>query len=260
MDAPFATGTSKLQAWSAQLYETRARFVSDLAADAVALLGIAPGERILDLGCGDGYLSEKLAGLGARVVGVDYSPVLVAAAKARGLEVHVGNGEELWFDECFDGVFSNAAMHWMRRADDVIAGVKRALVPGGRFVGEFAGARNALIIRTAVHEALARRGIDPVGVDPWYLPSEEEYGALLTAGGLTITSIKLFDRPVRIEYPIGDWIRTFGSPYLTVLPEAERAPFLAEVTEVLRPALGYADGSWKVDYTRLRFRAEKPRR
>jgi trans-aconitate methyltransferase len=259
MDTRFASGTSKLQAWSSQLYETRARFVSDLANDAVALLAIEPGERILDLGCGDGYLTEKLAGLGARVVGVDFSPVLVAAARERGLEVHLGNGEELWFDGAFDGVFSNAAMHWMRRADGVIAGVKRALVPGGRFVGEFAGARNAEIIRGAVHEALARRGIDPVAVDPWYLPSEAEYGALLEAGGLTITSLRLFDRPVRIDYPIGDWIRTFGSPYLTVLPDEERAPFLAEVTEKLRPSLGHADGSWTVDYTRLRFRAERPR-
>jgi trans-aconitate methyltransferase len=254
----FERSTSKLQSWSPQLYASNARFVSDLAQAAVDLLAVKPGDRILDIGCGDGYLTEKLASLGATVVGLDFSPELVGAARQRGLEVRHGNAEELDFNAEFDGVFSNAAMHWMRRADAVAAGVMRALVPGGRFVGEFAGAGNARIIRAAVHDALARRGFDPNEVDPWYLPEEDEYRAVLEAVGFRVTSIALFDRPVMIDYPIGSWIRTFGSPYLTVLPEETRSEFLSEVTVALRPHLQGADGRWTVDYTRLRFRAEKP--
>lgn len=255
--AVFTRSTSKLQAWSPQLYASNARFVGDLANKALDLLAVKPGDRILDIGCGDGYLTERIVALGAQVVGLDFSEELARAARERGLDVRLGNAEALDFDNEFDGVFSNAAMHWMRRADLVVAGVKRALRPGGRFVGEFAGARNARIIRGAVHEALARRGFDPAEVDPWYLPEEDEYRQVLEAGGLHVASIELFDRPVVIDYPIAGWIQTFGSPYLTVLKAEDRQPFLDEVTAELKPHLLGADGRWTVDYTRLRFRAEK---
>lgn len=253
----FDRGTSELQQWSPVLYENNARFVGDLAAPAVNLLAPRAGERILDIGCGDGYLTEKIQACGAKVTGLDYSPELVAAAQARGLDARFGNAEALDFHEEFDGIFSNAAMHWMRKADAVAAGACRALKPGGRFVGEFAGARNAHYIREAVHELLAKRGIDPDEVDPWYLPTAEEYRAVLEGGGLRPELVSLFDRPVVIDYPIGDWIRTFGSPYLTVLPEQERGEFLDEVSRRLVPHLLGSDGRWTVDYTRLRFKAVK---
>ncbi|AMV48773.1 class I SAM-dependent methyltransferase [Paraburkholderia caribensis] len=254
----FQRGTSQHQQWSTSLYESNARFVGDLAARAVELLNPQPGERILDIGCGDGYLTEKIAATGAVMIGVDYSPELVATARARNLDVRVGNAEELDFFQEFDGAFSNAAMHWMRRADAVVRGIAKALKPGGRFVGEFAGARNAYYIRQAVHEALTHRGFDAEEIDPWYLPDEDEYREVLEGGGLIVSHIELFDRPVVIDYPVRDWIRTFGSPYLTVLDEHDRAPLLNEVTRQLAPHLLGKDGRWTIDYTRLRFRAEKP--
>lgn len=254
----FERGTSKRQKWSPQLYESNARFVGDLAARAVELLNPRPGERIIDIGCGDGYLTEKIASTGALMTGVDYSPELVAVAQARGLDVRVGNAEELDFFQEFDGAFSNAAMHWMRRADAVVRGVEKALKPGGRFVGEFAGARNAYYIRQAVHDALTRRGFDAAEIDPWYLPDAYEYRDVLEGGGFIVSHIELFDRPVVVDYPVRDWIRTFGSPYLTVLDEQQRDPLLDEVTRQLAPRLLGKDGRWTIDYTRLRFRAEKP--
>lgn len=254
----FERGTSQRQKWSPQLYENNARFVGDLAGRAIELLDPRPGERILDIGCGDGYLTERIAATGALMTGVDYSPELVAAAQARGVDARLGNGEEIGFFGEFDGAFSNAALHWMRRADAVVRGVEKALRPGGRFVGEFAGARNAYYIRQAVHEALTRRGFDAEEIDPWYLPEAQEYREVLESGGLVVSHIELFDRPVVIDYPVRDWIRTFGSPYLTVLPEQERDPLLDEVTCQLEPHLLGKDGRWTVDYTRLRFRAEKP--
>lgn len=252
--------TSELQQWDAGLYDTKARFVGDLAEDAVALLAPRIGERILDIGCGDGRLSLRLEREGAVVVGVDYSPELVAAARDRGLAVYRVNAERLTFAREFDAAFSNAALHWMRDAQGLSDGVARALKPGGRFVAEFAGAGNAAIIRREVHAALARRGIDPADVDPWYLPTADAYRAVLARSGFEVTEIALFDRPVTIDYPVAHWIRTFGSPYLTVLSDdTARTMLLDEVTEALAPELLGRDGRWTIDYTRLRFRAIMPR-
>jgi trans-aconitate methyltransferase len=250
--------TSKIQRWSPELYDTKAKFVGDLASAAVDLLNIVPGERILDLGCGDGYLSQKLVNKGAVLVGADFSPELVTTARGRGIDARHYNGEELDFSNEFDGAFSNAAMHWMKRADLVADGIFRALKPGGRFVGEFAGKRNAQIIRTAVHGSLDAMGFESARIDPWYLPDAEEYNAVLVAAGFSVEQISHFDRPVVIDYHVSDWIRTFGSPYLSLLSEDQKTRLLDEVTETIRPSLYGADGKWTVDYTRVRFLAVKP--
>jgi trans-aconitate methyltransferase len=251
--------SSKLQRWNSELYAENARFVGDLANAVVELLSPCAGERILDIGCGDGYLTEKLAAYGARIVGLDYSPELANTALARGLEVYIGSAEAMEFNNEFDAVFSNAALHWMLNPMALVTGVERALKSGGRFVGEFAGAGNAHHIRREVHEALAKRGFNPAEIDPWYLPTAHEFRNVLESCNLLVTTIEWFDRPVVINYSIENWIRTFGSPYLTVLKdEKTKKAFLAEVARKLEPYLLESDGRWKVDYTRLRFRAEKP--
>jgi len=146
------------QTWDPDRYARNARFVADLGAPLIDLLAPQPGERILDLGCGDGALTERLAACGCTVVGVDGSAEQITAAKTRGLDAHVMNGEALTFSHEFDAVFSNAALHWMKRADAVIEGVRRALKPGGRFVAEMGGAGCVAKVRGAVKAALARRG------------------------------------------------------------------------------------------------------
>lgn len=252
-----AASTSKIQRWSPELYDTKAKFVGDLANHAVNMLAIKHGERILDLGCGDGYLSLKLQAKGATIVGVDFSPELVTAARERGIDARHYNGEELDFVDEFDGAFSNAAMHWMKRADAVATGVYRALKRGGRFVGEFAGKDNAKIIRTSVHAALDRRGFESGKIDPWYLPDDAEYRRVLEAAGFKVTEIELFDRPVQIDYHVKDWIRTFGSPYLSLLSDTQKEDLLEEVSEDISSELRDAEGRWTIDYTRLRFLAVK---
>ncbi|WPN58750.1 class I SAM-dependent methyltransferase [Pseudomonas sp. P9_31] len=253
----FFRPTSELQQWDASQYENNAHFVAHLADGAVELLALKAGDRVLDIGCGDGYLSEQLARQGAEVVGFDYSPELVEAARSRGLDVRLGNAEELFFHQEFDAVFSNAAIHWMRRADQVAYGAFMALKPGGRFIGEFAGAENALLIRRAIHGALERRSVDAQDIDPWYLPTAGEYQQVLENAGFHVSFISWFERPVVLDYPIAEWIQTFGTPYLAALPLEARAGFLEEVTEELVNDLLDSDGRWTVDYTCLRFRAEK---
>ena len=160
--------SSHAQHWNPAQYAEQARFVSDLGLPAVELLSPQPGERILDLGCGDGALTVTLLERGCDVVGVDSSPDMIAAAKARGVNAHVMDGHTLPFNHKFDAVFSNAALHWMTRPEAVIAGVWHALKPRGRFVEEFGGYGNVAAIVTAIESALSSRNI--VVARPWFSP------------------------------------------------------------------------------------------
>jgi len=164
-----------MQVWDPDRYATHARFVSDLGAPVVELLDPRPGERVLDVGCGDGALTEKLVEAGCRVVAVDSSPDQVRAARQRGIDARVADATALAFDAEFEAVFSNAVLHWIRDPDAALAAIRDALAPGGRLVAEFGGHGCVASIRTAFGEVLARRGIDADALNPWYFPTAEEY-------------------------------------------------------------------------------------
>lgn len=245
------------QTWDPDRYAKNARFVADLGAAVLELLAPKPGERVLDLGCGDGALTAKLAAAGARVVGVDSSLPQVDRARKSGLSCRVMSGEALTFDALFDAVFSNAALHWMRRADAVIDGVRRALVPGGRFVAEMGGAGCVERIQTALVAALDRRGLDGAGAVPWYFPSAEEYRSRLESRGFRVDTIALIDRPTPLPGDVTGWLETFAESFTARVPSAERPAYLEEVRRALEPQLRGVDGVWVADYVRLRFSARR---
>ena len=245
------------QTWDPQGYARHARFVADLGMPVVELLAPQPGERVLDLGCGDGALTAKLVALGCDVVGVDASEPLIAAARQLGLDARVMDGEALAFDAEFDAVFSNAALHWMRRPDAVIAGVHRALRPQGRFVAECGGHGCVATIRGALIAALDRRGLDGASFDPWFFPTAEDYGARLARAGFAIDWIAVFPRPTPLPGDILGWLETFARSFTSALPEPERRGYLDEVRRALEPLLCDAAGNWTADYTRLRFAARR---
>jgi trans-aconitate methyltransferase len=244
------------QSWDPERYARNARFVADLGAPVLDLLDPRPGERVLDLGCGDGALTEKLMAAGCRVVGVDGSAEQIEAARARGLDARVMDGQALEFEGAFDAVFSNAALHWMRRADSVIDGVWRALVPGGRFVGELGGQGCVARIVAALESALAHRGAP--AAPPWFFPSAEEYTGRLEKCGFRVESARLIPRPTPLPGDVTDWLETFAERFLVAVPSGERPVLLEEVREELRPHLCDGEGVWTADYVRLRFAATRP--
>lgn len=243
--------------WSASAYEAHARFVTDLAGPVMALLGPVPGERILDLGCGDGLLTRQLADFGCEMLGVDASADMVVGAAARGVDARVMDGHELSFDAEFDAVFSNAALHWMTRPDAVIAGVARALKPGGRFVAEQGGHGNIAAIRTAMIAVLGSEGVDTDLSEIWSFPSASEQVRRLEAAGFFVEECAIHPRPTPVTAGIEAWLATLAAPAMALLPEAARAAAGARVAALVAPALRDGDGNWTADYVRLRFRAVK---
>ena len=257
---PSASGLrAPTQSWNAENYARNARYVADFGGPVMELLGVRPGERILDLGCGDGFLTAKLVAAGASVVGVDASPSMVEASRRRGVDARVVSAYELAFDHEFDAVFSNAALHWMRDADAVIARVAQALKPGGRFVAEMGGHACCAAIAVAIGAVLARRGIDVSTVNPWYFPTAEDYSARLRAGGFVIDSIALVPRPTPLASGVKGFLDTFTENFFRPLSPEDREVAIAEVIGLLKPVLCDSAGNWSADYTRLRFAAHLPR-
>ena len=246
------------QTWDASLYAGNGRFVALLAGSLVEALEPKAGERILDLGCGDGFLTQRLAESGATMVGVDSSPQMIAAAQERGVDARYASGEALPFDGEFDAVFSNAALHWMSDHDAVLRGVYRALKPGGRFVAECGGQGNIAAIRVALLAVLTRLGIPAERIENNHFFSSAEYRARLESHGFLVEEITLTPRLTPLPSGMADWLQTFRSSVLEQLPASERPAAVEQIVGLLKPALCDRDGNWTADYVRLRFVARRP--
>ncbi len=249
----------KLQSWTPERYAKHGGFVPELGFPVLELLDPQPGERILDLGCGDGVLSVKVMARGADVVGVDFSPEQVQGARESGVDARVMDGARLTFAAEFDAVISNAALHWMTADPDaVVNGVFRALRPGGRFAGEMGGVGNVESIARVLIRALEKRGIDGRSFIPWYFPAADEYAGKLENAGFEVKQINLIPRPTVLPGDLGGWIETFAENFLSALDPESRPGFVEEVSRELGPRLINDQGEWIADYVRLRFLAVKP--
>jgi trans-aconitate methyltransferase len=247
------------QEWNADRYAQNAHFVPALGQPVLDLLKPRAGERILDLGCGDGVLTEKITVAGATAVGVDASADMIAAAKRRGLDAFVMDGRNLTFNHEFDAVFSNAALHWMKSDPDaVIAGVRRALKPGGRFVAEMGGHGCVAAITVALLTVLQRRGIDTQSLIPWYFPTVDDYRSRLERAGFAVDYIELIPRPTPLPTAMEGFFATFAEPFFKQVPADQRGAARAEAIDLLRPVLCDEQGRWTADYIRLRFAAHVP--
>jgi trans-aconitate methyltransferase len=243
--------------WDAEQYEGRHSFVWRLGAGVVDLLAPQSGERILDIGCGTGQLTAEIANKGAQVVGLDNSANMIGQARQNypGLTFALADAGNFRFDEPFDAVFSNAALHWVKLADAAAESIAGALRSGGRFVAEFGGHGNTRSILSALRAAL---GPESDLRCPWYYPSIGEYASLLERHGLQVHQAELFDRPTPLEGENGmeGWLRMFCGSFFKDMPAGDAVAKMREVVDLLRPER-YRDGVWTVDYRRLRVLAIK---
>jgi trans-aconitate methyltransferase len=175
------------------------------------------------------------------------------------LKFALADARKFHFEQPFDAVFSNAALHWIPEADAVIAGVAAALKPGGRFVLEMGARGNIARIITALEAVLRERGYSPR--NPWYFPSAAEYSGLLENQGFEVQALWTFERWNRLEHPdrgLREWFEMFASTWFEGVPEKTKPFVIAEVESRLAPLLR-CDGSWFADYRRLRVIASAAR-
>jgi SAM-dependent methyltransferase len=248
--------------WSPADYARNAAFVPALGDAVLQLLAPQPGELILDVGCGDGALTARIAAAGARVVGLDSSPEMVEAARARGIDAFVADAEAMDPERFgrFDAAFSNAALHWMLDPDAVATNIFQALRDGGRFVGEMGGEGNLAILRQALREILTERGYRMPERDPAWYADVESFTRLYCVAGFCEVRADLIARPTPLPGGVADWVRTFraGVMDMAMVPEWERDDLAAAVEARVAPALRQADGTFCADYVRLRFSMLKP--
>lgn len=250
------------------IYKTNASYIWSPAnvADVLALLDSSQSDRVLDIGCGSGELTARL--VGAEVIGTDVSDVMIDQARKNsnsgrikyyvvdGLNI-VGGLRRAGVDGLFDRVFSNAALHWMKSDPSaVVKGIRQVLKPGGIFAAEYGGYRNLVGVRSAIHAALRRRGIDPIAIDPFYFPTPTQYSAVLSQNGFHVNHIENVPRVIPLPNGLRSWLQTFGNAYVVALgPDADGEALWDEVENECRVD-NYTEGEgWSIMYMRLRFRA-----
>ena len=245
--------------WDPSLYQDKHAFVYEFGRDLLGLLAPKPGERILDVGCGTGQLTRAIAEVGALVIGLDNSAQMIETARNNYPDIQFVIADAADFSlpatEPFDAVFSNAALHWVTRADEAARCIARALRPGGRFVAEFGGRDNGGNITLAIRETL----VDKLNLSvshPWYFPTIGEYATVLESHGLAVGGAWLFDRPTPLEGEDGmrNWMAMFCQSMFRDVPAGRIDEILGEIEERLR-GTNYRDGAWFVDYRRLRITA-----
>lgn len=244
--------------WNAGLYEDKHGFVAEYGKGLLEFVPPDPQQTILDLGCGTGTLTCELAARAGTVIGLDASPDMVAAARARfpGLDFITGDALALPFENRFDVVFSNAVFHWLPDHDRLLKNIRRVLKPGGRLVCEFGAKGNVCAIEQAFARACGEHGLRYES--RFTFPEAEAFAQLLAANHFTSELVVAYDRPTVLqngEQGLRHWLRQFFAAELQPLAESTQNALLSRVEELARPGL-WNGKAWVADYRRLRVVAQ----
>ncbi len=244
-------------AWDPEHYDAHGRFISRYGLELLDWLAARPGERILDFGCGDGFITQEIAKTGANVVGVDLDPNMVDATRSRGLEAQLIDGAALSFDAEFDAVYSNSVLQWIKQPEPALEAIARALKPGGRFVVDVAGLGNLAAILVAMRAVGDELGGDPDLAFPFYAPTTPEFTALLRAKSFEIKRSETSPRYTALPSDLWNWIGSIFHPFFSQFDETVNETARKRVLELLEPVLRDASGQWHIDHVRVRVEARR---
>lgn len=248
--------------WDAALYDEKLAYVSNYGKGVVQLLEPQRGERILDIGCGTGDLTEEISRSGAKVTGLDPSEAMLAKASVKYPDLTFICDNILTFngDDSYHAVFSNAALHWIRHPEKAAQSIYNALAPGGRFVAEFGGKDNVTAVIAGILQVLRERyGIEAQDRCPWYFPSVGTYSQLLEKIGFRVVYAHHYDRPTILadgDEGLSYWLESFSDDFFPEFSRIERQEIYEYVKEACKSEL-FIDGKWVVDYKRLQIIAKR---
>lgn len=247
--------------WDAKGYTSGFAFVHQYGEGVLDLIDAAPGSHIVDLGCGNGALSEKLIARGYRVTAIDASSDMLAQARALHPDIPFvqADATDFTLPEPADVIFSNAVFHWIDREKQPLlaAAIARNLKPGGQLVCEFGGYGCAERVHSALERAFAARSLAYPRV--FYFPTIAQHAPVLEKAGLRVTYAVLFDRPTPQAGADGlkNWIHMFVKTPFEGMDADIREAIIQDAVDSLRTSLQQADGTWIVDYVRIRIKAIK---
>jgi trans-aconitate methyltransferase len=250
--------------WDADAYDARFGFVARYGDDLVDALDPRPGQLVLDLGCGTGRHAAAMTLRGARVVGMDADPAMLARARSEHPEVRFVEADATQFDlgilgaeRPFDGCLSNAALHWMTEQAPVLHNVRSVLRSGAPFVAEMGGAGNIAALDESLRAALDELGLGEVTIPANHFPTVAQQSTLLEAAGFRVEHAMWFPRPTPLQpgTTAADWTRQFRTAVWDAVPSTAQ-PALERAVDGHAEHLGlHLDDGWVADYCRLRFRA-----
>jgi len=247
--------------WNTDLYNQQHHFVYKYGESVIEWLNPQEGERILDVGCGTGQLTNKIHESGALVTGIDASTEMIRKAKENFgyIEFFVKDASDFYFDSTFDAVFSNATLHWINKQTETLQCIYNVLRTDGRFVFEMGGKHNIESIHSVIRKVMREEGLqDKIPGDLNYFPSVAEQCALLEKVGFTVSDVKYFKRPTVLEGEDGMklWIAQFCGFFFKNVSDEVKERITMRAVEDLRRT-NYHGGNWNADYIRLRVKAIK---
>jgi len=225
-------------------------------------------EVILDLGCGDGILTEQLSTLvpQGKVIGIDASIGMIKTAKKtkkNNLSFICKDINDLDFVNCFDVIFSNATLHWVKNHESLLKNSHIALKTNGIIKWNFAGDGNCSnlfdTVKTVMNENTFRKYF--INFEwPWYMPSKEEYEVLIVKMGFNSVHVSLenADRYFSDSEEMTKWIdQPSLVPFMQHIPDEEKEDFRNTVVEMMIKRTIQPDGKCFETFRRINVKAIK---
>ena len=234
----------------------------------VELLPLNGTERVLDIGCGDGRVTQKIALRvpNGAVLGIDASNGMISAAKkykSDNLRFKLLEVNELSFQEQFDVVFSNAALHWVLDHGMLLKKIYGALRPGGYARLNFAGNGTCPTLIRIIREIMAQASYAKYFTEflwPWYMPNKIEYQNILLES--PFQDVKLSEEFKERLFPSADslikWIdQPCLVPFLAVINEKDKQGFRDMVIDQMRRETRQDGGGFLEQFCRIDVLARK---